>query len=380
MGRHKKSLEINSPYKLRQRKLKDGRYSLFLDLFDGGKHNYQFLNLYLSNEKTENARRENKKTLKLAGDIIIAKNRDHFIKKAKETFGYKSQTLTLSEFIDSMIEDYKSKGKSGFRNLITAKRNLEKFQKLQKLIDIDREFCYSYFNWLKYECKTSTGRNLNGMTQYVYFKKFGIILTQAYRKGYLKNNLWKQIGLICNQKEPESNKRYISQEELTLLEKTPYPTFPIIREAFLFASFSGLRISDIKELGWSHIKRIGCRVFVTKVMKKTGRLLHVPLTKKSMEFLPKKNEGDYIFQGLPSSSTLLRHLKRWFKESGVKTDDACFHLSRHTYATMLISTGTDLYTTSTLLGHSDIRTTQKYAKVINKKSLEAINKLDSLFS
>lgn len=56
-----------------------------------------------------------------------------------------------------------------------------------------------------------------------------------------------------------------------------------------------------------------------------------------------------------------------------------FHVSRHTFATMELTMGADLYTTSKLLGHTEVRTTQIYAKIINKKKDEAVSLLDSAF-
>lgn len=52
-----------------------------------------------------------------------------------------------------------------------------------------------------------------------------------------------------------------------------------------------------------------------------------------------------------------------------------FHCARHTYATLQLAAGTDIYTFSKMLGHSELRTTQIYAKVIDSKKIEAANKI-----
>lgn len=57
-----------------------------------------------------------------------------------------------------------------------------------------------------------------------------------------------------------------------------------------------------------------------------------------------------------------------------------FHVSRHTFATMLLTLGADLYTVCKLLGHSDVKTTQIYAKIINKKKEDAISLIDMEFA
>lgn len=73
MGRKRTSKVDKSPYKLRRRKLADGRESLFIDHAINGKHEYEFLKLYLLPEATEKAKRENAKTLRRAEEIIIEK-------------------------------------------------------------------------------------------------------------------------------------------------------------------------------------------------------------------------------------------------------------------------------------------------------------------
>ena len=56
------------------------------------------------------------------------------------------------------------------------------------------------------------------------------------------------------------------------------------------------------------------------------------------------------------------------------------HAARHTFATMLLTLGADLYTVCKLLGHSDVKTTQIYAKIINKKKEDAISLIDMEFA
>jgi site-specific recombinase XerD len=71
------------------------------------------------------------------------------------------------------------------------------------------------------------------------------------------------------------------------------------------------------------------------------------------------------------NNTLLRE---WVKEAGI-TKYITFHCFRHTYATLQLSLGTDIYTVSKLLGHRELKTTQIYAKVIDKVKREAADKI-----
>lgn len=73
MGRKRKSLVEKSPFKLRRRKLADGRLSLFLDRSVDGGHEYEFLQLYLLPETSSTAKRQNARTLRKAEEILQAR-------------------------------------------------------------------------------------------------------------------------------------------------------------------------------------------------------------------------------------------------------------------------------------------------------------------
>ena len=71
-------------------------------------------------------------------------------------------------------------------------------------------------------------------------------------------------------------------------------------------------------------------------------------------------------------------LAKWAVAAGI-TKKITYHTSRHSFATMMLTLGADLYTTSKLLGHSNVKTTQIYAKIVDSKKVEAVNLVDSVF-
>ncbi len=113
-------------------------------------------------------------------------------------------------------------------------------------------------------------------------------------------------------------------------------------------------------------------------MVKTQRKLWLPLSDEAIRWLPERGtakETDFIFS-LPCDGYLNKLLKDWVKSSGIKKR-ITFHTSRHTNATLLLSLGVDLYTVSKLLGHTQIKTTQIYAKIVDKKKDDAVNMIPS---
>jgi len=90
-----------------------------------------------------------------------------------------------------------------------------------------------------------------------------------------------------------------------------------------------------------------------------------------------KTAEDPVFD-LPSTTHINILLKPWVKAAGIDKR-FLFHAARHPFAEMLLTLGADLYTTSKLLGHTDVKMTQVYAKIVNRKKDEAVNLVNGSF-
>jgi site-specific recombinase XerD len=105
------------------------------------------------------------------------------------------------------------------------------------------------------------------------------------------------------------------------------------------------------------------------------------LPEQALLWLPKKpkraTSNSKVFAGL-TSSRIEGSMHQWTKSVGLTNKTVTFHTSRHTYATLLLTLGADIYTVSKLLGHSSIRITQRYAQIIDQKKDDAIDKLNNL--
>ena len=377
MGRRKQSKVEKSPFKLRRRKLADGRESLFIDHTVDGRHEYEFLKLYLIPETSVKAKRENAKTLRQAEEIIIARTENMVDDKAQEEAAKDKSQMLLSDFISMLMEEYKQRGQPAYLRLRAARTKLEKFRPGARLCDIDKKFCIDYAEWLQSEPLTPQGKPLAQATAFSSFWNLGITLSSARQKGCIKSNAWELLGSHEKIQQPEGKREFLTFEEIRKLEQTPYIK-ENIRKAFLFACYCGLRVGDVTDLRWSDISVNGGRHFVSVVMQKNSKPISLPLPAKALSWLPERGEPESSVFSLPSRTNLRKHLQKWSEQAGLGRH-LHFHLSRHTYGTMLITAGVDLYTASKMMGHADVRPTQVYAKIVDKKKEEAVSLIDKVF-
>lgn len=378
MGRRKKPIVDKSPFKLRKRELADGRISLFIDHIADGKHKYEFLKLYLLPETSENVRRENTRTLRQAEDIIRLRTESLVQEKSDQITAKNLSETSLLELIDILSVDYRRKHGRENKRLLTFKSNIQAFRHDVRMCDIDKKFCIDYADWLRHAFISRNGTLLAPQTAFVYFWQLGWILGNALRMGYIRQNPWTQLESSDKIHEPERQHRFLTLEELEALENTPYK-HDLIKRAFMFSCFSGLRISDVRNMKWSDLYSNDATWYVSIIMQKTSKPVSIPIPPRAMRWLPERDNGETnVFGKLPSQNQVNHHLRKWFEETGI-AGRIHFHVSRHTYGTLLLTAGVDLYTASKLMGHNDIRATQVYAKIIDRKKQEAVSLIDNVF-
>ncbi|UKK75060.1 tyrosine-type recombinase/integrase [Segatella bryantii] len=92
----------------------------------------------------------------------------------------------------------------------------------------------------------------------------------------------------------------------------------------------------------------------------------------------KENPNEPIFKLPASVATINYHIKKWVKNGHIDKTIS-FHQARHTFATMTLTAGGDLYTTSKMLGHTNVHTTEIYADVVMEKKVNAVNLMAGIF-
>ena len=147
----------------------------------------------------------------------------------------------------------------------------------------------------------------------------------------------------------------------------------------MFSALTGLRFTDIKNLKWKDLQgNSETGYFIRYQQKKTKAEETLPIPQSAFELLNEREAPTLpIFEGLIYSAWQNVKLKNWVAKAGIDKK-ITFHCARHSFATLQLTMGTDIYTVSKLLGHKELKTTQIYAKIVDQKKMEAMNKLNDI--
>ena len=192
------------------------------------------------------------------------------------------------------------------------------------------------------------------------------VVMRAHFNGLIPRNPFAQFHISPNIKERE----YLTEEELKTLMTHEFVDAKLsyIRDIFVFASFTALSFVDVKELTTDDIVEVNGEKWILSKRHKTKipfqvKLLDIPLQiiKRYEEFQTDKS----VFPNLNYWS-ICKPLKKMIKECGI-TKDISFHCARHGFATLALSKGMPIESVSRVLGHTNIVTTQIYAKITTQK-------------
>jgi integrase len=370
---------------LRQKKISKERQSLYLDFYPAIPHpetgeptRREFLKMYLF-DKPKNFidKQHNKETLHLAEQI--RQKRENHINKPEIYTGYEKEQLKIKEqgeqnfvaYFKTLTDKRKT---SNHDNWASAYKYLESFTKGNlRFADLNEKFCNEFKEYLlTTKSNKSSKVTLAQNSASSYFNKLKATLKQAYKDGYLPSDLNGRIQPI---KQAETQKNFVTIEELNSLVKTECNN-PLLKRAAIFSALTGLRHCDIKKLFWGELEYIkGNGYFIQFKQQKSKGVEMMPISEQAYSLLGERKElTDKVFKGLKYSSHENKQLAKWIRLAGI-TKDITFHCFRHTFATLQLSKGTDIYTVSKMMGHRELKTTQIYAKIIDQTKREAADKI-----
>ena len=356
---------------VRKRPIKNGQLSLYLDFYPAirnpktGKYTRrEYLSIYIYANPKEKFELQYNKSMLQSAELIRCKRIEAII---NESFGFLDHSKGKESFLDFFKEEISLKDRE--RNWMIAYKHFSDYTGGKCTFDdLTERYCQDFLAYLL-EVKTASGGTMMASTANNNFGKLIAVVRRAIECGYVKDNFIRNLKLA---KEVKTKKEFLTQEELYRLAATPC-LHKVFKAASLFSCLTGLRISDIIALQWENICKAqdgGWCLRITTQKTKTAATL--PLSDEALALCGERSTGQ-VFKGMSPALPAL-YLKEWVKAAGIDKH-ITFHCFRHTFATLQIAAGTDIYTVSKLLTHSSVSTTQVYAEVVNELKRDASEKI-----
>ncbi|TKC03595.1 site-specific integrase [Pedobacter cryotolerans] len=272
----------------------------------------------------------------------------------------KVEALVGKEFVQGTLNTYK-----------VLKKHLEIFLPFKYNVkDIDmRNVDIAFLNEFDYYLRSEKSCANNYTVKMI--KNLGKIINICFENGHIQTN-----PFACYKGRTKKVDRYfLNQEEIQIIADKKFVSerLDIIRDVFLFCCFTGLAYSDVQKLEISHVnKGIDGEQWIIKNRQKTNVRSAIPLLPSAVTIIEKyKNHPASVNRGfvfpVPSNQKMNEYLKEIEErcEIGKKLTS---HIARHTFATTVtLLNGVPIESVSQMLGHTNIRTTQHYAKILDIK-------------
>ncbi|WP_252737024.1 site-specific integrase [Reichenbachiella agariperforans] len=242
-----------------------------------------------------------------------------------------------------------------------------------------RNLNYSFISQFEFFLKATRGIGHN--TTVKYLRNFKKIILLAVKNDWLTKDPF--MGYKLSLKEVK--KEFLTDEELNSIYIKDFKIDRLdqVRDVFVFCCYTGLAYADVQKLDGGNITRgIDGEVWINVDRTKTGTSSNVPLLPIALEILNKyenhpvtKNSGKLL--PVVSNQKINAYLKELQNLCNI-SKNITFHMARHTFATTVtLSNGVAIETVSKMLGHTNLRTTQIYAKVVQEKVSKDMQKLKS---
>lgn len=283
--------KAKEPIRLRTKKLANGNLSIYLDFYRDGKREYEFLKLYLIPEKTKADKIQNEETLRTANAIkaqkIVA------LQNGEHGFAVSSKAkVNFISYMEAQAVSYEERGSNAYAQSIrNSIYHLRKYKgDAIKLKQVDKSFLLGYMDFLN-TTDGKYGKRLSDAAKALYFNVVVIALNKAVKDEIIQVNPAHKIPFENRPKQGEATKQYLTFDEVKALIVTPCK-YEVLKQAFLFACFCGLRYSDIKALKWGMVHEVKDGEMQVEInQQKTSEPLYLPLSPNALQWLPERGKA-----------------------------------------------------------------------------------------
>lgn len=337
--------------------------------------------------KTKQAKEANSKLDSIAADITTIFTRHEqdeslSLEQVKAIYIGKTKDLTsFLDYFDKFLDDLNAqigKGKTRAtyqKYLVTRKHFAEFLSNIRGRADIaPSELDHLLISDFELYLRTHLSMKQNSASKTVRFLKTVVLFIT--RCGAIQRDPFAQYKFNFKQAE----RAFLTQEELDRIISKTMVTQRLenVKDIFIFSCFTGLSYIDIANLTDNDIVTIDGKKWIVTSRHKTGIPCHVPLLQIPQKILDKYSKNDNKGKLLPilSNQKMNAYLKEIADVCGIEKNLTC-HVARHTFATLMLTLGASIESVSKMLGHSNITTTQIYAKITNRKVSEEMDDVAS---
>lgn len=344
----------------------------------GAKVQYEWLNLRIfENPKTNTEKDHNKETMLLAESIRAKRLLD----MQTSIHGFVSTVkgkISFLNYFKKLTERKREDSDGNYGNWLSVYEHLKVFigKKEYTLDQIDEDFLEEFKQYLQGSItRRGKKQKLGANSALSYYNKVKAALREAYVNKMIKENPSNRVKGL---KAGDTHRQYLTLEELQAMANTECSNV-LLKKAFLFSALTGLRWSDVKAVDWTKIQYSEKSGWSLEyIQKKTKAAEILPLSEQAVRVLGDKEDDKIpVFKELFYHTHMNKQLQDWADAAGIKKK-ITFHCARHTFATLQLSMDTDIYTVSKLLGHKHLKTTEIYTKVIDRKKIEAANRIPDI--
>jgi site-specific recombinase XerD len=347
----------------------------------GTKEDARTLNSYLDTLKSR-MRMAHQTLLDTGQQVTAVSLQEQFTGKSQKTIYlmklFAEHNSRVKELIGNGFEANTLKG------YVTSEKHLMNFLRKQytqddiQINELNYAFINNFEHYLRADCKCSD------VSAAKYIKHLKKIVNHCIANGWLKNAPFIAYKSTAKAKE----RTYLSQEEVNriIAKEFTIERLQQVRDIFIFCCFTGLSYADVKKLKRSEIAvGIDGEKWIFTKRQKTDTSSHIPILPYAFDILNRyKDNPECENRGLVLPVLSNQKMNAYLKEIA----DVCgvdkhltFHLARHTFATTItLSNGVPIETVSRILGHTALKTTQHYAKVLDIKVSQDMDKLRHQFS
>lgn len=300
--------------------------------------------------------------------------------------GNKPQEHTLQKLItyhNETLKDILAQGT--LKNYFTTQRYLEKFLKNRSgsidlgLSDLDYQFITDFEHYLRTYIPVDHQKRLSNNGVMKHLERLRKMVNMAVKMEWISKDPFARYRLRFQKKSRE----FLSSGELQAIEskQLSIDRLDYVRDLFVFSCYSGLAYIDVIELKPENINiGIDGELWITTYRAKTSQPVRIPLLPKALSILkkyennPRSLNSQRVFPRI-SNQKLNSYLKELADLCNIRKP-LTFHIARHTFATTVtLTNGVPIETVSKLLGHTSIKTTQIYAKIVEEKICSDMHKL-----